>query len=325
MPAKNIFQIRRGTSAQWNTANPVLASGELGYDTDTKVFKIGDGSTQWNSLESASNTGLVPEYPIRAYLFSGMFILNNSNGTWNRSVDPKYFWNQDLGDVRIAGEINYPDTSITVDYSPSITKALQDYPGTYLHYASIEVALVDAHNRIVGWGVSATDTSVGVTHGTTGYALTINLFDFPDWSLLPGGWTINNTSGSTNSAAYLFNRPTPYKHIDPPETSVFYKGLVSGPITIDGDKSIQIMSMNGTSTTFTKGNYWYGSKEYSKDVVLKLNVSSPTSINWTIVNEWYNQAPSGPLSIGTHQFLLRLIDQTTIEGHYIGVRTLPSP
>lgn len=44
------IQIRRGTAAQWTSANPTLASGEFGYETDTGKFKIGDGSTAWNSL-----------------------------------------------------------------------------------------------------------------------------------------------------------------------------------------------------------------------------------------------------------------------------------
>jgi hypothetical protein len=44
------IQFRRGTASQWTSANPVLAEGELGYETDTSKFKIGNGSTAWNSL-----------------------------------------------------------------------------------------------------------------------------------------------------------------------------------------------------------------------------------------------------------------------------------
>ena len=43
------IQVRRGTAAQWTTANPVLASGEIGFETDTNKFKIGDGTTAWAS------------------------------------------------------------------------------------------------------------------------------------------------------------------------------------------------------------------------------------------------------------------------------------
>lgn len=47
-------QQRRGLSAQWTVANPILAPGEIGLEVDTETFKIGDGSTAWNSLPYAS-------------------------------------------------------------------------------------------------------------------------------------------------------------------------------------------------------------------------------------------------------------------------------
>jgi hypothetical protein len=44
------IQFRRGTASEWTSANPTLAVGEMGLETDTDQFKIGDGSTAWNSL-----------------------------------------------------------------------------------------------------------------------------------------------------------------------------------------------------------------------------------------------------------------------------------
>ena len=41
---------RRGTEAEWSAANPVLAMGEEGYETDTTRWKRGDGVTAWNAL-----------------------------------------------------------------------------------------------------------------------------------------------------------------------------------------------------------------------------------------------------------------------------------
>lgn len=45
-----IIKLRRGSASAWTTANPTLASGEEGYETDTGRTKRGDGSTPWNSL-----------------------------------------------------------------------------------------------------------------------------------------------------------------------------------------------------------------------------------------------------------------------------------
>lgn len=44
---------RRDTAANWTSGNPVLATGEFGYETNTGKFKIGNGSTAWNSLSYA--------------------------------------------------------------------------------------------------------------------------------------------------------------------------------------------------------------------------------------------------------------------------------
>ena len=46
------FQFRKGTSAQWASTNPILLSGEPGYETDTGKMKLGDGVTHWNSLSA---------------------------------------------------------------------------------------------------------------------------------------------------------------------------------------------------------------------------------------------------------------------------------
>lgn len=57
------IQKRRGTASEWTSANPVLLSGEEGYETDTGFEKIGDGVTEWNDLPykavASQQTGLV--------------------------------------------------------------------------------------------------------------------------------------------------------------------------------------------------------------------------------------------------------------------------
>jgi len=48
------MQQRRGTAAQWISTNsgngPILAIGEIGYESDTNKFKIGDGVNHWLNL-----------------------------------------------------------------------------------------------------------------------------------------------------------------------------------------------------------------------------------------------------------------------------------
>lgn len=49
------IQIRRDTAANWVSENPTLRAGEIGIETDTLKFKIGNGSTPWNSLTAYAN------------------------------------------------------------------------------------------------------------------------------------------------------------------------------------------------------------------------------------------------------------------------------
>lgn len=51
----DLIQLRRGIAAAWTTANPVLAQGEPGYETDTGYEKVGDGVTAWNDLPYKAN------------------------------------------------------------------------------------------------------------------------------------------------------------------------------------------------------------------------------------------------------------------------------
>ena len=48
------IQLKRSTAASWTSNNPVLLSGEIGYETDTKKIKVGDGTTAWTSLAYSS-------------------------------------------------------------------------------------------------------------------------------------------------------------------------------------------------------------------------------------------------------------------------------
>jgi len=43
-------QQRRGTAAQWTSANPILSAAEIGFEVDTNKFKIGDGTNRWADL-----------------------------------------------------------------------------------------------------------------------------------------------------------------------------------------------------------------------------------------------------------------------------------
>lgn len=47
-------QFRRGTATEWTTANPILAQGEMGLETNTGSFKLGNGVDTWTALPYTS-------------------------------------------------------------------------------------------------------------------------------------------------------------------------------------------------------------------------------------------------------------------------------
>jgi hypothetical protein len=53
----SIIQIKRGTATAWTSANPTLNAGEMGFESDTKKMKVGDGSTAWTSLAYTTTDG----------------------------------------------------------------------------------------------------------------------------------------------------------------------------------------------------------------------------------------------------------------------------
>lgn len=58
MAAITPIKIRRGTAALWTSTNPILALGEMGFETDTLKIKFGDGTSGWTALAYANVTDL---------------------------------------------------------------------------------------------------------------------------------------------------------------------------------------------------------------------------------------------------------------------------
>jgi hypothetical protein len=75
----SIIQIRRDTASNWTSANPTLAQGELGIETDTLKVKAGDGSTAWTSASYLIDTGGYAAYSDTTANFTGTLQNGGSN------------------------------------------------------------------------------------------------------------------------------------------------------------------------------------------------------------------------------------------------------
>ena len=83
------IQVRRGTASQWTSANPTLASGEWGYETDTNKAKIGNGSTAWNSLAYGSITGTLADGSVTSAKLANTAVAAGSYTATNITVNAK--------------------------------------------------------------------------------------------------------------------------------------------------------------------------------------------------------------------------------------------
>jgi hypothetical protein len=133
MPVQNRIQLRRGTAAaganQWT--NQVLYIGELGYETDTGKFKIGDGITQWSSL------------PYAAVLPSEL----------NESVDDR------INDLLVGGSgvvLNYNDSGNSLTISSPLTAGT----GVSLAYSSGNYTINLDTSLISASGLSGLDEAI---------------------------------------------------------------------------------------------------------------------------------------------------------------------
>ena len=110
----SIIQIRRDTATNWTSANPTLAQGELGLETDTLKVKAGDGSTEWNSASYLIDTGGYAAYSDATANFTG-----NLQKSGSPVVTAAY-----TGDVDVTGELivdSYNETYAAVTSSSNAT------------------------------------------------------------------------------------------------------------------------------------------------------------------------------------------------------------
>jgi hypothetical protein len=112
------IQLRRDTAANWVSANPVLLAGEIGIETDTLKFKIGNGNN-WNSITDYANTtpaGLSSS--LEDYILltdrgaaNGVASLNSSTKVPNNQIDDTYYATVSS----VTSAVNTLDTSLSGD------------------------------------------------------------------------------------------------------------------------------------------------------------------------------------------------------------------
>jgi hypothetical protein len=108
------MQQRRGTASQWTSANPVLNAGEMGWESDTNKFKIGDGTNHWADLDyfADTNSTVNPAF--------------GTSITFEGATADSYETTIQVTDPTADRTITFPDATGTVALTSDISELSQD-------------------------------------------------------------------------------------------------------------------------------------------------------------------------------------------------------
>ena len=117
------MQQRRGTAAQWTAANPILAAGEIGFETDTSKFKMGNGSSTWSALQYFANAADL------ALIIDGAPDLLNTLGELAESLGDNPNFLQALATNAKVDTLHLQSAAAITDASNGLTTSLETHAG----------------------------------------------------------------------------------------------------------------------------------------------------------------------------------------------------
>jgi hypothetical protein len=221
------MQQRRGTAAQWTSTNagagPVLNAGEIGWESDTNRFKIGDGVNNWANLDyfADTNSTTVPTFGT-SIVFEGATA--DSYETTLQVTDPTVDRTITFPDATGTVQLRVTDVSDTeIGYLNGVTSAIQ----TQLDDKSTASKTETFTNKTLTSPVINTPT--GITKTDVGLANVDNTSD-ANKPVSTAGQTALDLKANLSGATFT--------------------GAVSGTsLTLSGD-----LTVNGTTTNINSTN-----------------------------------------------------------------------
>lgn len=105
MARNAIIQVRHATEANWSLSTLILASGEIAFATDTRSFKVGDGTKTWTELPFSPNTELPDPLVVNSLSVNSVSFNTDANVTL--TTEGQLAWDIDYGtiDLRMADNV----------------------------------------------------------------------------------------------------------------------------------------------------------------------------------------------------------------------------
>jgi hypothetical protein len=120
MPVNNLIKFRQGTSSSWSTSNPILGSGEPGFDTTNNILKIGNGTSTWSTLSNHAHTSVdITDFNSAV---SGLLPTISSSGD-NRVLTST----GSINGINAESNLTFDGTNLTINNGDCIIGALKSY------------------------------------------------------------------------------------------------------------------------------------------------------------------------------------------------------
>ena len=152
------MQQRRGTASQWTAANPVLAAGEIGFETDSGMFKMGDGTNQWSALSYFKDFG---------DLDTSGFILDSEKAQPGG-----------VATLNGSGQIPISQLGSLITNAPAALDTLGELASAVEMIGDVVSGAITTHNGDTSNVHGITDTTVLATNSSVNAAISTAITDF---------------------------------------------------------------------------------------------------------------------------------------------------
>jgi hypothetical protein len=271
--------MRRGTTSEWNSADPTLNEGEIGYNTTLGAFKVGNGTDVWSDLDYYQTVATITPNEVGAIALSekgaadGVAELDHSLNLLvpgssiiiEGATDNAYETTLTVTDPTADRTITFPNitgTVVTTGDTATVTN-------TMLAGSIANNKLVNSSITINGTQVSLGDSYVvagdieGVTAGTGlqggGTSGTVTLSIDSTVATLTGSQTLTNkTLTSPSVGTSLTTASTSFSLLNTTATTInlggaattLSIGATSGTTTVNNNLTVTgDLTVNGTTTT----------------------------------------------------------------------------
>ncbi len=172
------IQVRRGTSSEWTSANPILAAGEMGVETNTNKFKFGNGTDTWTALSYAASDsaaiGEISQDAINTALSMGAGLTKTYNDGANTITIAV--------DDAVIATVDYVDTAVA-----AVGNSLSDYIETADRGVANGVASLNSSGKVPESELDLDGVSLDIVTGGDLSASTISTEELTVTNITSGG------------------------------------------------------------------------------------------------------------------------------------------